>query len=331
MKAAIYEKYGSADVVEIKDVARPEIGENEVLVMVYATTVTTADWRFRASDFPAAFWLPGRLMAGLFAPKKKILGHEFAGRVVSVGETVTRFKLGDEVFGFSDGGAHAEYLAIGEDAAITRKPANIAYDGAAAVPFGALSALVFLRDFGKLRQGQRVLVNGASGAVGSYAVQLAKHFGAEVTGITSTGNVDLVRSLGATRVIDYSREDFTRDGAVYDLVFDTVGKISVARAKTVLKDGGVFIPLVFGLTEVVQSLVSSVFGRRKVVIGVSGDTKEDLEFIRKLLETGELRPVIDGHYPLERIADAHRRVESGHKVGAAVVTVVEAASLHRAA
>lgn len=330
MKAAVYEKYGPADVVEVREVARPQIKDNEVLVKIYATTVTTADWRIRASEFPAATWLPGRLMFGLLAPKNKVLGGEFAGRVVSVGEKVNRFKLGDEVFGFAGQGAHAEYIAIAEDAAIALKPAAIGYDEAAAAPFGAMSALVFLRDFARLQPGQKILIVGASGGVGAYAVQLAKHLGAEVTGITSTGNVDLVRSLGADRVIDYTREDFTRGGETYDVVLDPVGKSTFAGVRRVLKPNGVYVPLEFALTEILQSLTSRLRSRN-IRIGISWDTREDLGFLAGLLERGELRPVIDGRYRLERIADAHRRVESRHKTGSVVVTVAEAESLSRAA
>jgi NADPH:quinone reductase-like Zn-dependent oxidoreductase len=322
MKAAVYEKYGPADVLEIREVARPEVKDNEVLVKIYATSVTTADWRLRASAFPGMFWLAGRMMFGLLSPKNKVLGSEFAGRVVSVGANVTRFKLGDEVFGFSEAfGAHAEYLAIPEDKAIARKPEGLGYEEAAAMPFGALCALVFLRDFAKIRPGQKVLIGGASGGVGVYAVQLAKHFGAKVTGVCSTANVDLVTSLGAGHVIDYKKEDFTRQPETYDLVFDTSGTTSFSKCKRALKPNGIFIPLEFSLREIVQSLVTSMTGGRKVVIGVNGDSQEDLAFIAGLAERGEIRAVIDRHYPLEQIADAHRRVESRHKRGSVVVTV----------
>lgn len=321
MKAAIYEKYGSADVLEIRDVARPEIKDNEVLVKVFATSVTTADWRLRASAFPGILWLPGRLMVGLFAPKKKVLGAEFSGRVVSVGDKVTRFKLGDPVFGFSGDGAHAEYLAIAEDGPVVAKPEAVGYDEAASVPFGAVSALVFLRDFAKIQPGHKVLIAGASGGVGVYAVQLAKHLGAEVTAVTSTRNVDLVRALGADHVIDYTQEDFTAGAASYDIVLDTAGTTSFAKARRVLRKTGVFVPLEFGATEIRQSLVTRMTAGPRVVIGVSGDSASDLAYLADLLARGAIRPVIDSHYPLTRIADAHRRVESRHKTGSVVITV----------
>ncbi len=298
-----------------------------MLVKVHATTVTTGDWRLRASAFPGVFWLVGRMMFGLFAPKNKVLGAEFSGHVVSVGEKVTRFRPGDAVFGFAGNGAHAEYLAISEDGAIMPKPAALDHDEAAAVPFGALSALVFLRDFAKVRPGHKVLVAGASGGVGVYAVQLAKHFGAEVTAVTSTRNVDLVRSLGADHVIDYTKQDFTRNAGAYDMVFDTAGTTSFAKAKRAMAPKGVFIPLEFGLTEIRQALVTALTGGRRVVIGVNGDSREDLAFVATLLASGEVRPVIDSRYSLERIADAHRRVEGRHKTGSVVVTVAQPESL----
>jgi NADPH:quinone reductase-like Zn-dependent oxidoreductase len=331
MKAATYQKYGSADVVEIKEIPRPTINDNQVLVKVYATSVTTADWRLRASAFPVYAWLPGRIMFGLFAPKSKVLGMDFSGRIVSVGADVSQFKLGDEVFGFAKNGAHAEYLAISENEAIVKKPDRLGYDEAAAVPFGALSALVFLRDFAKIKRGQRVLINGASGGVGVFAVQLAKHFGATVTGVCSTANLALVNSIGADHVIDYTAEDFASTGETYDVILDTVGTTSFSRSKRALTDSGLYVPLEFDLGEIFQSLVLSMFRAKKVVIGISGDTQDDLIFISDLLERGEIRPIIDEHYSLERIADAHRRVESRHKTGSVIVNVEQSNSIRLAA
>jgi NADPH:quinone reductase-like Zn-dependent oxidoreductase len=332
MRAAYYEKYGSADVVSVREIKRPEPADNEVLVQVYASSVTTADWRFRASAFPAYAWLIGRMMAGLFKPRQNVLGSEFSGRVVARGKDVTRFKLGDEVFGLSMAfGAHAEYLAVSDDAAIVRKPANAGYDEAAGVPFGAMSALVFLRDFAKVRKGEKVLIVGASGGVGVHAVQLAKHFGAEVTAVASTGKLELVRSLGADHVIDYRKDDFTRSGQSWDVILDPVGRTSFRKARRVLRPGGRHVFLEFGSTEILQSLVTSMIGNRKVVIGISGDKREDLEQIAALMASGRLRGVIDGHYPLERIADAHARVETRHKTGSVIVTVGEPAALPLAA
>lgn len=331
MKAAAYHKYGSADVLRIEEVTRPSIADNEVLVKVYAAPVTTADWRLRASAFPGFTWLPGRLMFGLFAPRNPILGTDFSGRIVAKGKDVTHFRGGDEVFGFSGKGAHAEYLAISEDGAIVRKPANLDYDEAAAVPFGALSALVFLRDLAKIKRGHRILILGASGGVGVFAVQLAKHFGAEVTGVCSTANLSLVTSLGADHVIDYTTEDFTNRSETYDIIFDTIGKTSYSQCKRTLTPKGVFVPLNIGMREVFQSLMSLVTRGRKVVIGISGDTKEDLAYISQLLERSEIRPVVDGCYPLAQIANAHRRVESRHKTGAVIVSIGQTEALSLAA
>ncbi|MBO6719296.1 MAG: NAD(P)-dependent alcohol dehydrogenase [Rhizobiaceae bacterium] len=322
MKAAWYEKYGSADVVEIRDIARPEPKDNEILVQVFATTVTTADWRFRASAFPKIMWLAGRAMAGLFAPKAKVLGSEFAGRVVAKGKDVTKFKGGDEVMGFSmPFGAHAEYIVISEDQPVVKKPANIGYDEAAATPFGANTALAFLRDFAKVQPGQKVLISGASGGVGVWAVQIAKHLGAEVTAVTSTGNVGLMKSLGADRVIDYKKENYWQTGETWDLVLDTAGTTTVAHAKRALNPKGIFLPVEFAGAEMLQALRSMIFGGKQVLLRISGDNKENLATVAGLLESGEIRPVIDSHYSLEQIADAHRRVESRHKRGSVVVTV----------
>lgn len=316
MRAVIHERYGGADALKIGAVDRPEISGNEVLIRVYASSVTTADWRIRAAAFPGYAWLPGRVMFGLFRPRHKVTGMEFAGRVVAKGQGVTRFKGGDAVFGLVPRGAHAEYLAIREDAAIAAKPEVLGYDAAATVPFGALSALVFLRDFAKVGAGQKVLINGASGGVGVFAVQLAKHFGAEVTAVASTGNLELLHDLGADHVIDYTREDFTKSGERWDLVFDTVGKTRFASVKRVLTPQGIYLPIEFGLREIVQALITQ---RGRVKIGVSGDSQGDLEFVAGLLAKGTLRPVIDARFPLERIADAHRIVESRHKRGGVVI------------
>lgn len=324
MKAAVYKRYGTSDVLSVQDVERPSIGDDEVLVRVYATSVTSADWRIRASAFPAYAWLPGRIMFGLFKPRHPVGGSEFAGRIVAKGKAVTRFRNGDSVFGFASRGAHAEYLTIGEDEAIATMPENLSYDEAAAVPFGALAALVFLRDFAKVERGQKVLVNGASGGVGVFAVQLAKHFGAEVTGVASTANLALLTSIGADHVVDHTVEDFTKADREYDLIIDTVGKTTFARSKRVLATEGIYLPIEFGLREIAQSLITAMTGGKRVKIGISGDGQDDLEVIADLLRRGELRPVIDGHYLLEDIADAHRRTESRHKTGSVVVNVAPA-------
>jgi NADPH:quinone reductase-like Zn-dependent oxidoreductase len=323
MKAVVYERYGPPEVVTLGEVARPNVGDSAVLVKVRATSVTTADWRLRASAFPGIMWLPGRLMFGLFRPRNRILGGEFAGEVEAIGRAVTRFAPGDRVFGFCGTGAHAEYVAMAETAAITALPEGLGFDKAAALPFGGLAALVFLRDFAKLRRGERVLVVGASGGVGCYVVQLARHFGAEVTGVCGTDNVAFVLGLGAAEVVDYTVEDFTTSGRTYDVIIDTVGTTTFGRCRASLSEGGRFVPLNFGLREAFQALASSIGGGRKVVIGVNGDTCEDLEQLRALVEAGALRPDVARRSARARIVDAYRYVEARHRKGAVVVTVAE--------
>lgn len=326
MRAAIYPRYGDAGIIEIREIGRPEIGDGQILVQVFATTVTTGDWRIRASAFPGLLWPVGRMVAGLLRPRSPVLGGEFAGRVVARGSDVTRFALGDAVFGFSMSGAHAEYVAIDADGPVAPKPARLGYGEAAAVPFGALSALVFLRDFAKIRAGAKVLVTGASGGVGVHAVQIAKHFGAEVTGLCGTDNVELVASLGADRVVDYRTQDIGDIGETFDLVLDTAGVLSFSRARHLLRPKGIFLPIEIGGREIVQAALGCfsrgrLFSGRRVVIGISGTTRADLEYVAGLLDSGDLRPVIDSRYPLAGIADAHRRVETRHKRGSVVVDV----------
>ena len=332
MKAATYSQYGSAAVVTITDVPRPEITEDQVLVQVYASTVTTADWRFRASAFPGGLWLAGRLVAGLFRPKKPILGLEFAGRVVSVGAKVREFKLGDEVFGFAGGfGAHAEYLAVDAAGSITHMPEGVRFEEAASLPFGAVCSLVFLRDFAKLQPGQKVLIAGASGGVGAYAVQIAKALGAEVTGVTSTGNVQLVHALGATDVIDYKTENPAAYGESHDLVFDTAGTMRFADAKKLLKPHGTFMPLEINIPDTLGGLITNMFGGKKIANHVNGDSKADLETVAGMLRRGDIRPVIDSVYPFADIVDAYRRVESRHKTGSVVIDIANRAATRLAA
>jgi NADPH:quinone reductase-like Zn-dependent oxidoreductase len=323
MQACIYERYGSPDVVRLAEVEKPAIATDEVLVRVRATSVTTADWRLRASVFPRVFWLPGRLMLGLFRPRNRILGMDFSGVVAATGSKVTRFRVGDRVFGAASAmrrGAHAEYVAVQESGAITHKPACLSDEEAAAVPFGANCALEFLRDFAALRPGQRVLVVGASGGVGIWAVQLARHLGAEVTGVCSARNVELVRSLGAQHVVDYVSEAFLGGGGRYDLIFDTVGVTSFAECKGALSEQGVYLPLNGGLREIAQAVLTARSRGKKLKFGVSGNTREDLEQIVSLIEAGVLKPVVDRVYPMAQIADAHRHVETRHKRGSVIVT-----------
>jgi len=323
MKAAVYSKYGPPDVVRIENVEKPAPKDNEVLVRIHATTVCAADWRMRKAD---PFII--RFINGLWRPKKVlILGMEFAGIVESVGKAVTRFGKGDQVFGSSGMkfGAHAEYACLSEGL-LAIKPVNMTLEEAAAVLFGGVSALHFLRK-AKIQAGQKVLIYGASGSVGVFALQLAKHFGAHVTAVCSTANLKLVKSLGADEVVDYTREDFSRTGRVYDIVFDTVGKSGFSRSLKSLKRGGFYV-LVGGsghlssiLGSILRGMWVSMTGAAKVITGVASATPEDQSFLKGLIEAGKLRTVIDRRYSLEEIAEAHRYVEAGHKKGHVVIVL----------
>jgi NADPH:quinone reductase-like Zn-dependent oxidoreductase len=321
MKAAVYTRYGPPDVLSIQDVEKPLPKDNEVLVRIHATTVCAANWRMRKAD---PFLV--RFMMGLWRPKINILGIEFAGKVESVGKAVTRFAEGDEVFG-STGfkfGAHAEYACVPENGAVATKPVNMTLEEAAAVLFGGVSALHFLRK-AKIQAGQKVLIYGASGSVGVFAVQLAKNFGAHVTGVCSTANLDLVKSLGADEVLDYTRDDFSKAGRVYDVVFDTVGKSGFSRSMRSLKRGGFYV-LVGGsghllsmIGGMLRGMWVSMTGAAKVISGVASGTVESQSFLKGLIEAGKLRTVIDRRYSLNEIAEAHRYAEAGHKRGHVVI------------
>ncbi len=327
MKAIVCTKFGPPEVLELKEVEKPTPEDNEVLVRVYATSVTTGDVNARGFVFvPPGLGLLARLMLGLRKPKKPILGADLAGEIEAIGKDVRLFKEGDQVFGVdgNDAGAYAEYKCMSEEGALAIKPANMTYEEAVAVPFGALTALFFLRDKGNIQSGQKVLINGASGSAGTAAVQLAKYFGAEVTGVCSTTNLELVRSLGADKVIDYTQEDFTTSGETYDIIFDTVvGKTSFSGCKNSLKQKGLYLAVAGGLKELIQMLWTSIIGSKKVVFGGGSacERKEYLLFIKELIEAGKIKPVIDRTYPLEQIVEAHRYVDKGHKKGNVVITL----------
>jgi NADPH:quinone reductase-like Zn-dependent oxidoreductase len=322
MKAIVYTKYGPPEVLRLKEVEKPVPKENEILVKIKATTVTVADIRSRSFTVPPAFWLPARITLGFRQPKKEILGMELAGEVESVGGSVTKFKEGDQVFAASlvDFGAYAEYKCLPEDGPVAIKPYNLTYGEAAAIPIGARTALYFLRK-ANIQNGQKILVYGASGSVGSYAVQIAKYFGANVTGVCSTANLELVKSLGADQVIDYTAEDFSVTGETYDVIFEAVNKSSFSSCMNSLKKDGTYINVTVPLPGV-QMLWTKLTGNKKLLLSRnSPETPEALEFLKELVETGKLKVVIDRHYPFEEIVEAHRYVEKGHKKGNVIITV----------
>lgn len=321
MKAAVYSEYGNADVVRIMDVARPEPGPGEILVKVAYGSVTTADWRLRAAAFPGALAIPGRLMFGLLGPRKGVLGSEFAGEVAALGAGVQDFEVGQAVFGFVMLGAHAEYLVVKADGAVLPVPEGLALADAAALPFGGLSALVFLRDFANVRPGQRVLVVGASGGVGAYVVQIARAMGASVTGVASGQNEGFVRGLGAEEFVDYHRQSLRDLDGSFDVVIETVGAAQFKDVRHLLGKTGVFVPLNYGLREIGQMLRAALLGGPRISIGVSGDTKADLSVLADMVIEGRVKPVVDRRYPFGAIHEAYAHVEGRHRRGAVLLEI----------
>lgn len=319
MKAAVHTRYGPPDVVRISDVEKPTAKDNEVLVKVHAATVNRTDCGFRAAK---PFIV--RFFAGLVRPRVTVLGNEFAGAVEAVGRGVTSFEVGDSVFGFNGTrfGAHAEYMAIPQDGPLATIPANLTYEEAAPGTEGSGYALALIRK-ARIRSGQDVLVNGATGAIGSAAVQLLKSLGAGVTAVCGTENVELVKGLGADRVIDYTAEDFTKDEQTYDVVLDAVGKSSFGRCRRLLKPGGTYLSTDLGpwSQNVILPLVTPLFGGRKVKFPVGRHDQEMVRYFRELIESGAFKPLIDRHYPLDQIVEAYRYVETGQKIGNVVISV----------
>ncbi|MEA5421943.1 NAD(P)-dependent alcohol dehydrogenase [Synechococcus sp. CCY9202] len=320
MKAFTYNHYGPPEVLHLQEVDKPTPKPNEILIRIHATTVSSGDWRMRSLEVPAGFGLIIRLVAGIRRPRQPILGTELAGVVEAVGGEVSLFKVGDPVVGFSDTalGCHAEYRCLPEDGAVAAKPSTLSFEEAAALCFGGTTALDFLRR-AKLQPGERVLINGASGSVGTAAVQLARHIGAEVTGVCSTANLDLVRSLGATHVIDYTQQDFTQNGNRYDVIMDAVGTAPFKRCRRSLKPGGRLLLLVADLPAMLLSGWQSLISGRRVIAGPATVRPEDVATLADLAETGAYRPVMDRCYPFEQMVAAHRYVDTGRKRGNVVV------------
>ncbi len=330
MKAIMWTKYGSADGLQLREVAKPTPKENEVLIKVHAATASTADTEFRRFDLPPLFSIPLRLYLGFRKPTRiTILGTEFAGEIVSTGKDVSLYKPGDQVFGYTGlgMGTYAEYMCLPEKpsalaSVIGKKPVNMTYEEAAAVAFGGLEALHALRK-ANIQSGQKVLIIGAGGSIGTCALQLAKHHGAEVTGVDSTGKLEFMRSIGADHVIDYTQEDFTKSGLSYDVILDTIGKSSFSDSLRSLKENGAYLNANPGLLGGARKRWASQGSNKKVFPWTAGYTANNLLALKELIETGTIKAIIDRRYPLEQIVEAHRYVESGQKKGSVVITVVQ--------
>ena len=327
MKAIIWTKYGPPDVLQLSDVEKPIPKDNEVLIRIVATTVTAGDCETRSLNFPLLLAIPMRFWIGFWKPRENTIpGTELAGEIEAIGKDVKNFKVGDQVFGAAGMafGANAEYICLSESTgetgnAVAIKPKNMSFEEAATVPFGARDALHFLR-LANIQEGEKMLINGAGGSIGVFAVQLAKYFGAEVTAVDSGEKLDMLREIGADHVIDYTQEDFTKSGEVYDIIFDIIGKISFSRSNKALKENGTYL-LANPLSQIIKGLWTRMTSKRKVIMQSASGTKEDLNFLRELIEAGEIKTVIDRSYPLEEIVEAHKYVETGQKTGNLVITV----------
>lgn len=323
MEAVVCTKYGPPEVLQIKEIEKPLPKDNEVLVKVYATTVSAADYKVRSFDVPATFWILARLMLGLRKPRKSILGMELSGEIETIGKNVSKFKKGDKIFAatLQTFGAYAEYKCLFEDGPIALKPINTSYEEAAAIPIGARTAFHYLKNIANIKPEQKVLIYGASGSVGTYAVQLAIYFGAEVTGVCSTANLELVKSLGADKVIDYTVADFMESFETYDIIFITVDKCPFIACKKALSEKGTYLNIgrpIPSLRMIWMSLISS----KKIAVGKnSPETADALIILKRIIEKGQLKPVIDRNYTLDQIVEAHRYADKGHKKGNVVITV----------
>ena len=330
MKAIVWTKYGSPDGLQLREVDKPTPKDNEILIKIHASTVTAGDCEMRRLELPLMLSFPVRLYAGLLRPKRiTILGQELAGEVVEVGKNVTAYKVGDQVFGTTGFrfGAYAEYICRPErpddaQGTLAPKPSNLAYEEAAAVPTAGFEALHFLKK-ANIQSGKKVLIIGAGGSIGTFAIQLAKYFSAEVTGVDSAEKLDLIQSLGANRVIDYTKEDYTKSGDTYDLIIDVVGKSSVVRRLKLLKEGGYYFLAYAGLSHILLSMWTSMTSTRKLKIESSSQKKDDLMFLKELLETGKIRSLIDKRYSLKQTSKAHQFVETGQKKGNVAIIVLE--------
>jgi NADPH:quinone reductase-like Zn-dependent oxidoreductase len=324
MKAIVHTKYGSPDELQLMEIEKPVPRDNEVLIKIRATTVTTTDCNARNFTFvPKSFMFFARIMFGFKKPKINILGIDLAGEIEAVGKDVKLFKKGDKVFG-SPGtkfGGHSEYSCVPENGALAIKPADMLWEESASICLAGNTALFFIRDLAKIQAGQKILIHGASGAIGTYAVQLAKYYGADVTGVCSATNAEMVKSLGADKVIDYTKEDFTKSDERYDFVFDVVGKTTFSQCKGLLKQKGIYLENMLEVKDILKMMWTSIIGGKKIKGGVSKETAENLNFFIELIESGKLKPVIDRCFPLERTAEAFHYVEQGHKKGNVIITI----------
>jgi NADPH:quinone reductase-like Zn-dependent oxidoreductase len=324
MKAILHTKYGPPDELQLKKIEKPTPKDAEVLIKVHASSVTTTDCNARNFTFvPKSFLFLARMMFGFKKPKINILGIDVAGEIEAVGKDVMRFKIGDQVFGSAGTkfGAHAEYVCVSEKGALAIKPVKMTFSEAASISLAGNTALFYIRDLANIQPGQKILIHGASGAIGTYAVQLAKYYGAEVTGVCSAANAEMVKSLGASKVIDYTKEDFTESSERFDFIFGVVGKTTFSQCKKLLRQNGIYLENMLELKDMLTIMWTKVLGGKKIKGGVSSAKSENLKFFLELIESGKLKPIIDRCYPLEQTAEAFQYVENGHKKGNVVITV----------